>query len=280
MSADVSAVAASSGKQANVATKRGQAKPTAHSRLFINTWRVVVILLLCLLWEWAARIGYADARFVGQPSTVLKALWALIITPALWHNALSTLLATLIAFTVGSATGIVAGLVLAALPTLDDILDPIVNGLNSIPRVALAPLFILWFGIGVEWKAFAGFSLVFFILLITTRAGLKNADPDLLVMARVLCATRFQTFLKVVIPISVPSIFSGLQLAVIYSLLGVVVAEMIASQSGLGVVVSQYAQTFSINETFAVLIVLGVLSSSLATAVRMVEAWVLRWQDA
>jgi NitT/TauT family transport system permease protein len=181
---------------------------------------------------------------------------------------------------VGSALGIAAGLALAAWPVVDEVVDPIVTALNSIPRVALAPLFILWFGIGIESKAFAGFSLVFFILLITTRAGLKNADPDLLTIARTLCSTRLQTFLKVVVPISVPSIFSGLQLAVIYSLLGVVVAEMIASQAGLGVIVSQYAQTFAINDTFAVLIVLGILSWLLATAVRVVESRVLRWQKA
>jgi NitT/TauT family transport system permease protein len=251
-----------------------------RSRLFILFWRIVVIAMLCLIWEWLAWTGYADARFVGRPSAVLMALWKLIVSGTLWQHAISTITATLFAFAVGSALGVIAGLILAASRTLDEILDPVVNALNSIPRVALAPLFILWFGIGIESKAFAGFTLVFFILLITTRSGLKNADPDLLIMARMLCATKMQTFLKVVVPISIPSIFSGLQLAVIYSLLGVVVAEMIASQRGLGVVVSQYAQTFSVNETFAVLIVLGILSSLLATAVRMIEAHVLRWQEA
>jgi NitT/TauT family transport system permease protein len=161
---------------------------------------------------------------------------------------------------------------------VDAVLDPVISALNSIPRVALAPLFILWFGIGIQSKVFVGVSLVVFILLITTRAGIKNADPDLLTMSRMMCASTSQTFVKVVLPISLPSIFSGLQLAVIYSLLGVVVAEMIASQHGLGVVIAQYTQTLAINETFAVLLLLGVISTSLAAAVAFAERRILRWQ--
>jgi len=263
------------------ATARGARRtPWVHSRVNVYIARLITVVVLCLIWEWLAYAGYADERFVGRPSAILASFFKLLTTRSLWSHATSTIAATLLAFSVGSALGIAAGLALAAWPVVDEVVDPIVTALNSIPRVALAPLFILWFGIGIESKAFAGFSLVFFILLITTRAGLKNADPDLLTIARTLCSTRLQTFLKVVVPISVPSIFSGLQLAVIYSLLGVVVAEMIASQAGLGVIVSQYAQTFAINDTFAVLIVLGILSWLLATAVRVVESRVLRWQKA
>ncbi|MDR4127146.1 ABC transporter permease [Yanghanlia caeni] len=254
-------------------------KSSSPARWQIYLWRIAVIIVLALLWEWGANTGFLDHRFVGRPSGIGHALYEIMTGPTIWTHASSTIIATILAFFIGSILGIACGLVLAAWPLLDDILDPIIVGLNSIPRVALAPLFILWFGIGIESKAFAGFSLVFFILLITTRSGLKNADPDLLLMARTLCASKLQTFLTVVVPISVPAIFSGLELAAVYSLLGVVVAEMIASQAGLGVVVSQYAQTFAINETFAVLIILGVLSALLATAVQLVEAWVLKWKD-
>lgn len=254
-------------------------KSSNPSRWLIYLGRIAVIVVLALLWEWGANSGILDDRFVGRPSGIAHALHQILTGPSIWTHAASTIAATILAFFIGSILGIACGLTLAAWPLLDDILDPIIVGLNSIPRVALAPLFILWFGIGIESKAFAGFSLVFFILLITTRSGLKNADPDLLLMARTLCASKLQTFLTVVVPISVPAIFSGLELAAVYSLLGVVVAEMIASQAGLGVVVSQYAQTFAINETFAVLILLGVLSALLATAVQIVEAWVLRWKE-
>ncbi|WP_168175077.1 ABC transporter permease [Polaromonas sp. C04] len=253
-------------------------KRHTRSRTYILFARALVIVALCLLWEFAARAGYVDQRYVGRPSLVLTALVHQLADNNFWANAGSTIAATLLAFVIGSAAGVIAGLSLAALPTMDAILDPIISGLNSIPRVALAPLFILWFGIGIESKAFVGVSLVFFILLVTTRSGLKNADVDLLTMSRMMCASTFQTFMKVVLPISLPSIFSGLQLAVIYSLLGVVVSEMIASQRGLGVVVAQYTQTFAINETFAVLIILGLLSTALAAAITAIEAYVLRWQ--
>lgn len=241
--------------------------------------RIAVVLLFGLVWELAAAYGLADPKFVGRPSGILHALYDILTGASIWKHAASTVAATAIAFVVGSALGVACGLLLAAWPILDEIFDPIIVGLNSIPRVALAPLFILWFGIGIQSKAFAGFSLVFFILLITTRAGLKNADPDLLLMTRTLCATKLQTFMTVVVPVSIPSIFAGLELAAVYSLLGVVVSEMIASQAGLGVVVAQYAQTFAINETFAVLIILGVLSAVLAAGVQFIEARALRWKQ-
>lgn len=248
-------------------------------RVLIYAARVAVVLLLAIVWELATAYGLADPKFVGRPSGIVRALYEILTGPSIWKHAGSTIAATAIAFIVGSLLGVMCGLLLAAWPILDEIFDPIIVGLNSIPRVALAPLFILWFGIGIQSKAFAGFSLVFFILLITTRAGLKNADPDLLLMTRTLCATKLQTFMTVVVPVSVPSIFAGLELAAVYSLLGVVVSEMIASQAGLGVVVAQYAQTFAINETFAVLIVLGVLSAVLAAGVQLIEARALRWKQ-
>ncbi|SFC21915.1 NitT/TauT family transport system permease protein [Polaromonas sp. OV174] len=268
----------------NAIFKSSTAKPpansgtTASSPAYIISGRVLIVLAICLAWEIAAITGYVDERFVGRPSQVLNALGRQIADNSIWPHLASTMMATLLAFTLGSLLGIIAGLTLAAFPTVDAMLNPVISGLNSIPRVALAPLFILWFGIGVEAKTVAGISLVFFILLITTRSGLKNADPDLLVMSRMMCASTSQTFLKVVLPISLPSIFSGLQLAVTYSLLGVVVAEMIASQNGLGVIVAQYTQTFAINETFSVLLILGVLSTTLAASVAAVERYVLSWQ--
>jgi len=264
----------------STAEPRDRSRKSASSSAYIITGRVLIVLVICLAWEIAAITGYVDERFLGRPSQVLSALGRQIADNSIWPHMASTMMATLLAFTLGSIAGIIAGLTLAAFPTVDAMLDPIISGLNSIPRVALAPLFILWFGIGIESKTVAGISLVFFILLITTRSGLKNADPDLLVMSRMMCANTTQTFVKVVLPISLPSIFSGLQLAVIYSLLGVVVAEMIASQNGLGVIVSQYTQTFAINETFSVLLILGVLSTSLAASVAAAERYVLRWQSA
>lgn len=249
-----------------------------ESRVGIHVARLFVIFAIFGIWEYLTRVGYINQLYVGRPSAIFVALIKLLSADTTWTNAASTIAATLISFAVGSALGIAAGLILAASEVVDRIFDPIIIALNSIPRIALAPLFILWFGIGIESKAFAAFTLVFFILLITTRAGLKNADPDLLLMARTHCASKVQTFTTIVIPVSVPSIFAGLRLAAIYSLLGVVVTEMIASQAGLGVILSRYAQTFAINETFAVLIILGVLSSLLVAVVQWVESRVLRWQ--
>jgi NitT/TauT family transport system permease protein len=268
-----------SAESLTVQTESARMAGLVSRRVVVYAARIAVVLFLAIVWELACTYRMVDERFVGRPSGVLSALYQILTGPSIWKHAGSTIEATALAFVIGSVSGVICGLALAAWPLLDEILDPIIVALNSVPRVALAPLFILWFGIGLQSKVVAGVSLVFFILLITTRSGLKNADPDLLLMTRTLCATKLQTFKTVVVHISVPSIFAGLELAAVYSLLGVVVSEMIASNAGLGVVVAQYAQTFAINETFAVLTILGVLSALLTRSVQLLEAHFLKWKQ-
>lgn len=253
-------------------------KKSAARWLGLNLARVLVLVTFLALWQLMVSTGVTREFFVSTPVKVIKSMVTLMGQSDFWVNVLSTFEATLLGFGVGAVLGIIAGLVLAALPLLNEILDPIITGLNSMPRMALAPLFILWFGIGVFSKTMVAITLVFFVLLITTRAGIKNADPDLMLMATSNGASRTQTFYKVVLPLSVPSIFSGLQLGLIYSLLSVVVAEIVGSSAGLGVLVSRYSQTFQIADAFAVLIIMAILATLIDFLMRALESRLLRWQ--
>jgi len=262
---------------------RGRSQPSRRPKnrlrwLGLVLARIAVVGAFLAIWQVVVSLGLVREFFISTPGEVIAAMIAQVMTPVFWVNVLSTFQATILGFVVGAILGIIFGLVLAATPLLNEILDPIITALNSMPRMALAPLFILWFGIGVLSKTMVAITLVVFVLLITTRSGVKNADPDLLLMARANGATRTQTFYKVVLPVSVPAIFSGLQLGLIYSLLSVVVAEIVGSAAGLGVLVSRYSQTFEVADAFAVLIIMALLATFLDLLMRMLESRLLRWQ--
>ena len=150
--------------------------------------------------------------------------------------------------------------------------------LNSLPRVALAPLIILWFGIGITAKVVTAFTLVFFILLVNTLGGAKNVDNDILTIARLMGASERDILWKVTLPSALPWIFAGLNLGLTYSLLGVIVAEILASNHGLGYVIASSAATFNTAGVFAGLITLAVVAWLFSALMRNVEARLLRWK--
>src|SRR5690606_21423288 len=141
-----------------------------------------------------------------------------------------TLWATFLAFGLGSAAGIGCGLLFVVYPPVERFFEPMFSALNALPRIALAPLFILWFGLGITSKVALGLSLTFFIVLNSTVAGARSVDSDWLVLSRMLGANRATVFFKVTLVSAVPTIFSGLRLGLIYALLGVIGGEIIASQ--------------------------------------------------
>lgn len=230
------------------------------------------------LWEIAAETGYIDIFFVGRPSVMLAAFLHQLGDSEFWGHAGSTLLATLWGYLIGASTGTVAGLILGRWRYLETLLLPYVTMLNTMPRVALAPVFILWFGVGIASKVAAAVSLVFFIALINAMAGSRQLDRDLDDLARFLRCSEVARFVHFVLPVAVPSIFAGLRLGIIYSLLGVVVAEMIAAQTGLGLLITTYTNLFAVSELFAVLLFLMIISTTLNTVMSSMEQRLLRWQ--
>lgn len=242
------------------------------------TGQVSVGVIFLVLWEIAAETGHIDVFFVGRPSVMLKAFFLQLGDREFWGHAGSTLLATLWGYLLGASTGTVAGLILGRWKYLETLLLPYVTMLNTMPRVALAPVFILWFGVGIASKVAAAVSLVFFIALINAMAGSRQLDRDLDDLARFLRCSEVTRFVNFVLPVAVPSIFAGLRLGVIYSLLGVVVAEMIAAQTGLGLLITTYTNLFAVSELFAVLLFLMIISATLNTVMSSMEQRLLRWQ--
>lgn len=230
------------------------------------------------VWQGAVSGGLIDPLWVSSPYLVVRELWRLTVSGELLTDVAVTVSEALIAFVVSSALGVVSGLLLARSPFWDEVLAPIVVALNSLPRIALAPLIILWFGVGVVAKVVTAFTLVYFILLVNTLSGAKNVDNDIMTIARLMGASSRDLLWKVTLPSALPWIFAGLNIAVTYSLLGVIVAEILASNQGLGYLIASSAGNFDTAGVFAALVVLVVIAWLFSNAMRKVEGRLLRWK--
>lgn len=259
-------------------TKRTSRATTGRRLILVWVLRLAIPVLAVLAWQRGADAGWVDSFFFSDPNSIWKHLVVMTQSGELLRATMATLQATLAGFALGVGLGVPAGLLLGRYALLDEVASPLLAALNSLPRVALAPMFILWFGIGSASKIFLAASLVFFIVMVSSQAGVKAADEELKRMARVMGATERQNFLKIVLPGAVPAIFGGLRLGVVYSLLGVIVGEMLAARVGLGQSISLYAGTYQTAGVFATLLVLGAIGLVLNDATVRVENRLLRWQ--
>jgi NitT/TauT family transport system permease protein len=231
------------------------------------------------LWELAASHGFLDRTFFGRPSGIVAYLWkGFIIEGKLWLELSYTLLGAGISFVAGSIAAVAVGLLFMVFPRVHRATEPYMTLLNAMPRIALAPLFLLWFGLGIGSKIAVGVSLTFFIVLSATVAGIRGVNSDHLVLSRALGATPQQVFLKVTLPSAVPVIFSGLRLGLIFALLGVVGAELIAAEHGLGQTLAYLQSTFSMDGVMGLLFLLALIGLGITAIMNRLERSLLDWQ--
>ena len=261
---------------------RSQLRAASAQRLRhgLSVWllRLVVIGGALFLWQSLVNARVLDPFVVSSPQAVGAFLLENLGTGKFWTDVQATVLATLIGFVLASIAGVVAAFVLAQSKHLHDVVDPILTFFNSMPSVAFAPLFVVWFGLGITSKIVLAFSLCFFIVLSGALVGLTQVDSDLNTITRQLGANRRQHFVKLVLPNALPSIAASLRLALIYGFLAVVVGEMIGSSSGLGQQIAYYSGVLRMDAVFGILLVLGVLVSAAVALMRAVENYFLRWQ--
>lgn len=230
------------------------------------------------VWYGLGTLHIVSTLYISTPHATYSALANLITSGTLGYNYWATMEATLIAFAIGASAGIVAGLSLAMLPRTERVLQPYISALYSLPRIALAPIFILFFGIGLQAKVACGISLTFFILLVTSRAGVVSVDEDVMLLTEMMGLSKLHRFRKVLLPVAMPSIFGGLRLGLIYSLLGVVTSEIIASKAGLGQLIITYSGTFDMAAVYAILFVLAMSASLANVVIARLEKWILRYE--
>jgi NitT/TauT family transport system permease protein len=230
-----------------------------------------------LLWELISRFAIDNALFLAAPSQIVVAIYNLAITGELWRHIGVSAAEFALGYVIAIFLGIALGLAMASSDTMKRALQPWVSGLYATPTIALAPLFILWLGIGIWSKVIVVVTLVLFPVAINTEAGLRTTSERLIEMLRSFGATRKQIFFKVSLPSAVPFILAGLKLGIGRGLIGVVVAELFGSRAGLGRLISQSADAFNMPELFAGVVVLAVAGIVMTAGFGWLEKRLVPW---
>jgi NitT/TauT family transport system permease protein len=261
----------------SVASNSFTARLQASAKLHLAQLGLIVVLLA--LWQGAASARLIEASLFGTPLGILAYLEeGIFVTGVIVVDAGWTLEAVILAFLIGSCSAILVGGIFARWPYVERLTDPILSALNAMPRIALAPMFIMWFGLGTGSKVAVGVSLTFFIVLSATVAGVRAANADHLMLARTLGAGPIKIFRTIVLPGAVPMVFAGLRLGLVYAMLGVVGSEIIASRNGLGQEIAYLTSTFNIDGVMAIVFLLALAGYGVSHGMTRIERWLLRWQ--
>ncbi|MEP9354634.1 ABC transporter permease [Xanthobacter sp. KR7-65] len=243
----------------------------------IRLARLVLVVALLALWELGS--GRLFATFwVSKPSLIAVYLWDWIVSGDFFHHLAFTMGAMLSGFAAGTVLGLAAGMWLSRAPFAAEVLDPFLVAMNGIPRVALAPLFVVWFGIDMLPKIVLVFTLVFFVIFYNTYAGIRSVDRRFTDLAWVMGASETELFLKVILPAATPYIFLGIKLSIPYALIGAIIGEFVASSAGLGWKIQMETSLYNTTGTMAGLIVMMTIVVAMNAALNALEARLLSWR--
>ena len=272
-----------------------QALKPSHKTLRI--WQALVLVVFFALWHAASR-DPQTAFFFGEPVKVMLQVWhwftagssslevglgdstwfTLNFPAAIYSHLLVTLTETLLAFGIGTSLGLGVGLWLALSPLTSAIFDPYIKAANSMPRVILAPIFSMWFGLGIWSKVALAVTLVFFIVFFNVYQGVREVSPNVLANARMLGANKRQLLRAVYLPSATSWVFSSLHTSVGLAFVGAIVGEYLGSARGVGYLILQAEGTFDINTVFAGILVLTAFALALDSIVGLIEKRLMKWQ--
>ncbi len=247
-------------------------------RALVLALRLAVLAVILGLWQVLAVAGILDPFFFSRPSAILAQIWNWLSGGYIWPHLLVTLIEALLAFVIGAALGIASGLAFARIELLAAVFDPYIRILNALPRVILAPIFILWFGLGIASKVALGVTLVFFVVFFNTFQGIREVDPAVRDNARMLQATDRQMLRHIYLPAAMAWIFSSLHTSIGFALVGAVVGEYIGAARGIGYVVAQAQGVFDTTGVFAGLILTSAVVLLVDLAILRLERHLLRWR--
>jgi NitT/TauT family transport system permease protein len=230
-------------------------------------------------WEWVVRAWKIPEYLVPAPSTVAGALARGVRSGLYVANFSVTLSEALVGFLIAAVAGIVMGAVIAQFRVVEQTFYPYLVALQTLPKIAIAPLIIVWFGFGISSKIIVAATVAFFPVLVNVIVGLKTIDPAKLDLMRSLRASRWQTFRLVTFPNALPFVFAGLDIAVVFSVLGAIVGEFVGAQKGLGNLILQFNFSLDIAGVFAVLILLSVMGVALHLAMQAVQKRLIFWAE-
>jgi ABC-type nitrate/sulfonate/bicarbonate transport system permease component len=242
-----------------------------------NAIRTLSVGIFFLIWEYYGR--RMDPIFMAPPSAIFDAAWQLIQSGALRKALVESLWPFAVGMVLTVIVGIVLGILIAQWRILEYILDPFINALYAIPRIALVPLIILWAGLEFAGKVSILVSVAIFPIIVNTYAGIRDVRGSMLEIGRAYGATETQIFFKIILPASIPFIMAGVRLSVGLAIIGIIVAEFFTAISGLGGMIVEYANVFATAKLFVPIIVIALVGVVLTELVMWLERRLSRWRQ-
>ena len=241
-----------------------------------NAIRVTAVIAFFVFWELTARD--MNSLFMSYPTAIFRAAWTITESGELPQAFVTSMEPFLLGLAISIIGGVAIGVLIAQFWFLEYTLDPFINALYAVPRIALLPLIMLWAGLDVTGKVAIVVSIAIFPVIINTYSGIKDVRGSLIEIGRAYCATEWQTFAKIILPAAVPYIMAGIRLAVGLAIIGMIVAEFFTSVTGLGGLIVLYANSFATAKLFVMIIVVGVLGAVLSELVIYIERRFSRWR--
>jgi len=253
------------------------------SRLTLLALQVLVAIVAIAIWQFFTHVPingrlWLDPFFFSKPFDVVERIWRWFVTGTVWIHLWVTLVESMLAFVVGSLAGTLIGFWFARQPLIAAVFDPYVKMMNALPRVVLAPIFVLWLGLGIWSKVALGFTLVFFIVFFNVYQGVKEVSPTVLANARMLGMSERQLMCHVYWPSALSWMFSSLHTSVGFAVVGAVVGEYLGSARGLGYLIQQAEGIFDVAGVFAGMFVLAAFVILIDALVTVVERRLLVWR--
>jgi len=236
-----------------------------------------VAVAFMLAWEAIVRVFEIPKFIVPSPIDVIESIWLGFKSGVFITNGWYTLSATLIGFFIGSLIGFVIGVLVSQVDALYRLFYPYVVAFQTVPKVAIAPLVVIWFGFGLGSKIAMALMICFFPVVVNTIEGLRSVNPERIMLLRSYSASRFDIFRFVQLPASLPFIFAGLDIGIVLAVIGTVVGEFVGSTAGLGYVLMKFNHEIDIAGVFASIVVLSVLGVLLHACLRLIQERVVFW---
>lgn len=237
------------------------------------------IFVFLVAWHSAVTLFQVPTYLLPTPRVVIEAFIGGYVSGAFWPHLATTLSEMVIGYVIGCSVALVLGALVAEWETLDEIINPFVVALQSMPKVALAPLLLVWFGFGMTSKVVLVALICFFPVFINSSTGFRSSDTNLLRLYRAFSATRLTVFCNVKLPSAAMNIFAGLQIAVVLALIGAVVGEFVSAKSGLGYLIQSSTLNFDVATMFAAIISLSLIGIVFTGVLRVVQRRVVYWND-
>ncbi|MGW5277016.1 ABC transporter permease [Streptomyces sp. NPDC004044] len=263
---------------------RARARATRNRRFLVLGSRIALLFAVIGLWEWLARTAVIDPFNFSMPSKIWDQIrtWVIDGTAqgSLWEQIWYTLYEALLGWVIGVIAGVLLGIALGRIRFAADVLGPYIKVLNALPRIVLAPIFLIWFGLGPASKVASAVVLVFFPVFFNAFQGAREVDRNLVANSRILGASNRQVTFQVVIPSATSWIFTSLHVSFGFALIGAIVGEYIGATKGLGLLVAASQGTFNAAGVYAAMVILAVVALLAEGLLTFLEKRLFRWKPA